>query len=101
VQSDVPVVLYLVLLPGVSAAFAWLYNSTGGSVAIVALCHACFNASVGTLFLTLPAGSGVAFFVTCAALAWAIALALVPAFGSQTLTAAPRCPAARARSYEP
>jgi uncharacterized protein len=100
VQSDIPIFPYLALLLGTSVAFAWLYNSTEGSVALVALCHASFNASIGSVFQSLPAADGGAFIIACAVLAWAVALAIIMQFGSYSLTARPRHPAPDAGPYQ-
>ena len=43
--DTLPFPYYVLLTTGLSVLFGWLYNSTGGSVLIVALLHAAINAS--------------------------------------------------------
>ncbi len=56
--EDLPFPFYALLVIGLAVLFAWLYNSTGGSLLIIGLFHAAINAYPapwGTALQTLPA----------------------------------------------
>lgn len=71
-MSDYPLVPYLLYVPALSVVYAWLFNSTAGSLVVVTIFHAATNASEG--FVALDA---VAM--------WLVVVALVVAFGSEHL----------------
>ena len=89
-QSQVPFSLFVVQAVALSVFFAWAYNGTKGRLPVVLLLHASVNTWAGALRILPEATGSLLPWLLATALACVMAVALVFAYGSSTLSRAPR-----------
>jgi hypothetical protein len=88
-QSQVPFSLFVVQAVALCVVFAWAYNGTKGSLPVVLLLHASVNTWAGALRILPEATGSLLPWLLATALACVVAVALVLAYGSSTLSRAP------------
>ncbi len=88
-QGQVPFLLFVAQAVALSVFFAWAYNGSAGSLPIVLLLHASVNTWAGALRILPEATGSLAPWILATALACVVAVALVLAYGSSTLSRAP------------
>ena len=88
-QGQVPFLLFVVQAVALSVFLAWAYNGSMGSLPIVLLLHASVNTWAGALRILPEATGSLAPWLLATALACVVAVALVLAYGSSTLSRAP------------
>ena len=81
--------LFVVQAIALSVFFAWAYNGSMGSLPIVLLLPASVNTWAGTLRILPVAIGSLVPWLLATALACVVAVALVFAYGSSTLSQAP------------
>ncbi len=89
-QGQVPFLLFVAQAVALSVFFAWAYNGSAGSLPIVLLLHASVNTWAGALRILPEATGSLLPWILATALACLVAVALVLAYGSSTLSRAPR-----------
>ncbi len=89
-QGQVPFLLFVAQAVALSVFFAWAYNGSAGSLPIVLLLHASVNTWAGALRILPEATGSLLPWILATALACLGAVALVLAYGSSTLSRAPR-----------
>ena len=106
--SNLPFVIQLAIQIPLAILFTWVFNSTGGSVLMVMLLHAVYNAA-GQLWMIVPeystkpssaaeaAAGTVHINLMAAIMLWVAAVVVVLAYGSRNLSRHPRQVLAAAR----
>ncbi len=85
VQTDLPVLPFVVQGIALAVVFTWLYNSTRGSVLLAVLLHGSFNAWLSTVWLLREDLDPVTLWVM-ALLVCLAAIALVVVYGAEHLS---------------
>jgi membrane protease YdiL (CAAX protease family) len=97
--SITPFWVFLVFMVPVSVLFAWVFNSTGGSVLVVMILHAVLNASGTPMWRSIPEYGAMESptvalvtynYLLQAAVLWAGAIAVVLLYGATNLSRRPR-----------
>lgn len=101
IYSNMPFILQLALQVPLAILITWVYNSTRGSVLVVMLLHAVFNAG-GQLWKTIPeysvrppsaaeaAAQTIHINLMLTIVLWAAALVVVTVYGARDLSRKPR-----------
>ena len=85
VQTDLPVLPFIVQGIALAVVFTWLYNSTRGSVLLAVLLHGSFNAWLSTVWLLREDVDPVTLWVM-ALLVCLITIGLVVVYGTEHLS---------------
>lgn len=80
---------YLLVLLALSILFTWLYRGTGGSVLLVMILHASYNASTGSAGALLPVENATALSWILAGVVGMLALGLIVVYGPDLRSDAP------------